>query len=106
MKIKDEQDREWSDLEDLSRTFVLYFQSLFSLSSPEGIDDCLADVPRRVTSSMNDQLLRNFTLEEVDTALTQIHPLKSPGSDGYSASFYQYHWSSVGPSVRAVVLRF
>jgi hypothetical protein len=47
-----------------------------------------------------------FVAEEVDLALSQMHPLKSPGPDGFAACFYQKHWSSVGPQVRAAVLRF
>jgi hypothetical protein len=35
-----------------------------------------------------------------------MHPLKAPGPDGFSASFFQKHWATVGPGVREAVLHF
>ncbi len=34
------------------------------------------------------KLQRDFTPEEVDQAIFQIHPLKAPGPDGYGACFF------------------
>lgn len=39
-------------------------------------------------------------------ALSNMHPLKAPGPDGYGACFFQSHWGTVGPSVRQAVLKF
>ena len=36
----------------------------------------------RVTNEMNGDLLREFSMVEVDTTLKQTHPLKSLGPDG------------------------
>jgi hypothetical protein len=44
--------------------------------------------------------------EEVDQTLGQMHPFKSPGLDGFGASFYQKHWQIVGDEVRKAVLDF
>lgn len=41
-----------------------------------------------MTKEMNEMLLREFTKEEVEVAMFQIGPLKSPGLDGFRACFY------------------
>ena len=53
---------------------------------------------------MNSKLSRAFTREEVVSALKQLHPLKSPGSDGMSTLFFQKYWNIVGTNVSNMVL--
>jgi hypothetical protein len=60
----------------------------------------------RITSKMNESLLRPFVAEEVDFALSQMHPLKSPGPDGFAACFYQKTWNIVWSEVCTAVLDF
>lgn len=43
------------------------------------MEDCIIGVEARVT--MNEQLLRSFTEEEVSCALSQMQSLKYPSSD-------------------------
>lgn len=47
----------------------------------------LADVPRRVSSEMNNELLAPYTFDEVKKALFSIGDLKAPGPDGLHAVF-------------------
>lgn len=63
-------------------------------------------VQPRVTLTMNELLSMVFTPEEVDQALAYMHPLKSPGPNGFGASFYEQHWRVVGNEVRHAVLDF
>jgi hypothetical protein len=53
------------------------------------VHDCLVDVEAHVTDEMIADLLRPFTMVDVETALFQIHPLISPWPDGFSTCFYQ-----------------
>jgi len=55
---------------------------------------------------MNSRLLRPVVEEEIRFALNQMHPLKSPGLDGYSAGFYQNSWDTVGSDVSRAALHF
>jgi hypothetical protein len=55
---------------------------------------------------MNQALGRAFTEMEVDEALKQMQPLKSPGPDGFSAGFFQRSWPIVRGEVCKTVLNF
>jgi hypothetical protein len=59
-----------------------------------------------VTSAMNAELMREFIAMEVNITLSQMHPLKLPRLDGYSACFYQKSWNVVRTEVCNVVLDF
>ncbi|GLT66646.1 hypothetical protein SLA2020_390010 [Shorea laevis] len=104
--ILDEEGTLWTKQEDIDAAFINYFQSLYTSASPSGIEDSLGEVQHRVTAEMNASLLQEFTSDEVHIALSQMHPLKSPGPDGFSVSFYQRHWATVGREVCAAVLSF
>jgi hypothetical protein len=104
--IKDLTGNIWTDQDDIGNAFSNYFQQLYSSEGVSGIEECTNLVTSGVSSDMNAMLSAVFTPEEVDQALAQMHPLKSPGLDGFGASFYQKHWQIVGDEVRKVVLDF
>lgn len=60
------------------------------------VDCCTDSMKTRVPSSMLDMLCGVFTNEEVDQALSQTHPMKSPGPDGFGMCFYKKHWATWG----------
>lgn len=53
---------------------------------------------------MNMELIKDFSGEEILTAIKQMHPTKAPGLDGMSAIFFQKCWSIVGNDVTRMVL--
>lgn len=55
---------------------------------------------------MNDDLLKPFTMDEVESTLFQMCPYKVSGPNGYNACFYQDHWFATGDEVNKVVLSF
>jgi hypothetical protein len=57
-----------------------------------------------VTEEMNNQLIKEFTAEEVDVALKQMAPLKAPGPDDLPPIFYQQYWHLIGKDVTTAVL--
>ena len=59
-----------------------------------------------ITEDMNNSLLREFTTLEVNVALDQMSPLKSPGPDDFAAEFYQSSWDTVGKEECIAVLDF
>jgi len=98
--------RIWKEDKEVSTIFLDYFETLFRTQNPTGIDQCLDNLESRVTPAMNDSLTRPFLEDEIQFALSQMHPLKSPGPDGYSAGFYQNSWDIVRPDVTRAALYF
>jgi hypothetical protein len=88
-----------STQDEVVEAFIRYFNSIFSSSAPSGIRECLAPVEQKVSLEMNNNLTREVTSEEIAVALHHMAPLKAPGPDGFSASFFQEHWDLVGPEV-------
>jgi hypothetical protein len=56
-----------------------------------GVAECISVVSPRVTPKMNNGLICEFVRKEVDTALSQMQPLKAPSLDGYAVCFFQKH---------------
>ena len=67
------------------------------LSNSVLVEESLRLLPTRITTDMNFGLVREPSLEEVTTALSQMEPMKAPGPDGFPTYFFQDHWASVGP---------
>ncbi|KAL0438957.1 UNVERIFIED_CONTAM: hypothetical protein Slati_2378700 [Sesamum latifolium] len=55
------------------------------------MEEALGSMDKRVTTAVNEELLKPFTAEEIMQALKQMHLLKSPGPDGMPPIFYQKH---------------
>ena len=79
----------WCDnTESIAAVAVSYFENLFSTSYPSRTSEVTNTIPTRVTDEMNQWLIKEFTREEVVTALQQMHPTKAPGPDGMSTIFF------------------
>ncbi|XP_031254340.1 uncharacterized protein LOC116112330 [Pistacia vera] len=74
--------------EEVSNLFQLFFQSLFSSSMPERIEDCIRVVKPVITPKMNSDLVKQISNEEVEKAVFNMNGLGSPGPDGFLAIFY------------------
>ena len=81
-----------------------YFKDIYSTSFPVDCRASLGAVDRKVSDAMNEDLLSDFKAKEVQRALKQMHPTKSPGPDGMSPIFFQRYWDIVGPHVVDCVL--
>jgi hypothetical protein len=105
-QVVDENGVTWKKPQEIGTAFVSFYTSLFTGGNVQGVHECLADMDARVTEEMNAMLTRPFVAAEVDFALHQMHPLKSPGPDGFSACFYQNSWHTVQREVCHAVLDF
>ncbi|CAB4264155.1 unnamed protein product [Prunus armeniaca] len=62
-------------------------------------------VETKITSEMDARLTRPFDLSEISHALSQMRPLKAPGSDGLPALFFQKYWDIIGEDIAFVCLQ-
>lgn len=84
----------------------LYFSELFRSSSPSNVSAALEGFQSRVTTSMNQDLTKDVTEEEIYNAVFSINCESAPGPDGFTALFFQKYWSFVKFQVIAEVLGF
>ena len=60
----------------------------------------------QITSDMNKSLLHPVTSAEIQDALFQMLPTKSPGPDGINALFYQKFWHIIGNDASVAIFEF
>ena len=73
----------------IGETFVDYFKNIFTSSNPSNFDQILQGIDSKITPSMNDDLIHDFTANEVEQALNQMKPLTAPGPDGLPPIFFK-----------------
>ena len=79
---------QWTTQPDqVVNTAINIYQQLFTTSNLENLKTVLAEIPQLVTVDMNATLNSTFTANEVERALKQMEPLKSPGPDGMPPLF-------------------
>lgn len=80
---------------EVGNYFIRNFQDLFSTSSPN-ISSRILDLGGNEVSNLDNlQILRIPTLQEIKDAIWSLHPLKSPGLDGFPRTFYRTYWVTV-----------
>ena len=73
--------------EGIQSIFLNYFSSIYQSDQPSQFSPITDAIERRVTKETNNSLLKEFHPDEVQQALHQMHPTKSPGSDGMPPLF-------------------
>lgn len=59
-----------------------------------------------ISSEVNERLTAIPSDSEVKAAMFAIHPDKAPGPDGFSASFFQSNWETVGTAISKEIRSF
>lgn len=76
-----------------------YFSDIYSSSCSDCLEPVLQHIQPKVTISMNQQLTKPVSEQEILKALSQMNVDKTPGPDGLNAGFYKYHWEVVKSGV-------
>ncbi|KAK8271617.1 hypothetical protein V6Z12_D11G273400 [Gossypium hirsutum] len=88
-ELEDENGGRTTSTEEFIKIALEFFGKLFSASDMGSDEHLFALVDKRVTASMNDNLLKQFTDEDIAYAIKSMAPLKAPGFDGFPAIFFQ-----------------
>ena len=83
-----------------------FYQVLYTSQGFKPMDELLDFFTPKVTDQMNVELDKPCTAEEVRTALFQMAPSKALGVDGFTAGFFQRHWSLLKEDIIPAVLGF
>lgn len=86
--------------EGLCNLIGTYFTNLFTPREEDGVNtEFLDPVSCMITDIQNEELGKEFTLEEFKLAISQMHPDKAPGPDGFNPAFFQKCLETVGNDI-------
>ena len=97
--LEDDNGVPWFEEDQIAAVICKYFDHIFTSDSFNGLQTVEKSLQPCVTAEMNEELIKEPTMEEIKEAIFAIHPDKAPGPDGFSASFFQANWDVVGPDV-------
>ncbi|KAL9661113.1 hypothetical protein QQ045_025933 [Rhodiola kirilowii] len=102
-------DAEWVvEEEEKCGLIVKYFEEIFRSNRGDirlRWSDWMEFVTDKLNDNMRNEITRPYSETDVREAVFQMCPTKAPVIDGFSALFYQKHWSLVKGKVATQVLR-
>jgi hypothetical protein len=102
--IRDQLDVTHSEKAEIEDIFMNHFKLLFTTQHPTNISNTTKVVQNRISHEMYEHLDKEFTAEEVLTAITDMKGLAAPGPDGLPARFYHTYWDIIGNDITREVL--
>ena len=90
----------------ITGTILKFYTDLFTSTNADSFEEVVEVIPRVVSDEMNDKLIRDFTMEEVETAFKQMAPMKALSPDGMPPLFYKTYWSLLGSDVSYSILHY
>ena len=104
--IKNDAGVPWFEEEQIAKIICSYYEKLFASTQTEDLHIVNEALHPCVTQQVNEGLIKDPTLEEIKEATFSIQLDKAHVPDGFSASFFQANWETVGPNVVKEVLQF
>ena len=75
---------------DLSNFWLDYFSKRWNVQPPGSDDVILYVIPKLISDTNNEALIRPFSVEEVEQVINDMPCDKSPGPDGLSGAYYKF----------------
>ena len=104
--IVDDQGQVVYEEEQIVKTISDYYQNLFTAEEGDRSTTVMEALRPCIPSELNETLISIPTPQEIEKASFSIHPDKAPGPDGFSASFFQSNWATVGEKLVSEVQKF
>jgi hypothetical protein len=105
--LRDQDGQEYSSNDEMARYANSYFQELFASQGESA--ECLRareqvwkQVPRKVSSAMNEALTAPITIAELHTAMKLLPTGKASGPDGFQVDFFLVMWDTIGNDILEV----
>lgn len=96
LMLRDNQGNEQYSEGSKGNVAVEFFTDLFVSSNPFDMEQLFEGFPCKVTQSMNVELTKPISPEEIKRAAFGIKGDSAPGEDGLTGFFYQKYWHVVG----------
>jgi hypothetical protein len=94
------------DKKEMEHMVTNFFKALYSADQVVWPGDVTQLFQPKISDGMNDELCKEFTVEEISNTLFQIGPLKAPGPDGFPVRFFQKNWDLLRDDVVRAVKGF
>ena len=104
--VKDQHNNWVEEIEDIAGVAIEYFENMFKSGACDRLDESLDVVQHKMTTNMQEILSREYSANEIKTALFQMGSTKAPRPDGINALFNQKFWHIVSDDVVTAVLDF
>lgn len=104
--LEDSEERAVYQEEGIVKTITKYYSQIFTAQMFESSLVVNEGISPLITTEMNQALIALPTSLEIKEALFSIHPDKTAGPDGFSASFYQSFWDVIGEDICADIRAF
>ncbi|KAF7806997.1 putative RNA-directed DNA polymerase [Senna tora] len=100
-------DENWIDQEEeILKCFQEYFQNLFTSAGNRNLTNAIEVITPLVSTTMNNELIKNVSMQEVEAAVFGLGASKAPGPDGLNGNFYQKNWEGLKDGILELVKDF
>lgn len=83
-----------------------FFHQVYTFTNPSEFTHITYGFSPKVQNTMNVQLSRAATYEEIKNVVFSINPNKALGDDGLTAIFFQKHWNITREEVCGAITEF
>jgi hypothetical protein len=104
--IENEEGTTFYEEHQILKVISEYYQKIFTTKPGERRSVIAATLQPCISDETNRKLTRMPTAKEIKTACFSIHADKAPGPDGFSASFFQTNWRTVGAQIILEIQNF